>query len=173
MQMAEARAVIGDAVSAAIAESFARDLQERDDCAPSLPRFAGGEFAPGHDASRVPPVPRAQLRIDRDSSTPGVIFTWKVESGDPPYVIADVPPHWLRDVVRPGYAVIDRHMVLQVLSRDNEGRPSQVLAMVVGGHFDAAMHGWRADGAAVACDVEWADGTPAIVLPQGTRWDLG
>lgn len=161
--MAEARAVIGDAVSAAIAADFARDMRQRRGFVPRPPRFAAGEFAAGHDASRVPDVPRAQLRIDRDSENPGVIFTWKVESGDPPHVIARVPPHWLRDVVRPGYAVIAGRLVLQILARQADGRPLQILAMVAGGYYDASMHGWRAHGRAASCAVAWAaDGTPSI-----------
>jgi hypothetical protein len=163
MQMAEARAVIGDAVSAAIAADFARDRQAWGDFVLPTPAFAAGECAAGHDASRVPDVPRAQLTLDRDSDSPGGFLTWKVESGDPPYVFAQVPPHWLRDVVRPGYAVIDGHLVLQILERDSGGRPSQILTMVFDGGFDSSMHGWRAQGLALTRTVAWsADGTPSV-----------
>jgi hypothetical protein len=92
-----------------------------------------------------------------------VIFTWKVESGDPPHVFAQVPPHWLRDVVRPGYAVIDGRPVLQILARMPAGRPAQILTVVVGGYYDSQIHGWRAHGRALACNVAWAsDGSPRV-----------
>lgn len=72
-------------------------------------------------------------------------------------------PHWLRDTVRPGYAVIDGHLVLQILGRDSEGRPSEILTMVFGGRFDSSMHGWRAQGPATSRTVAWAaEGTSNV-----------
>lgn len=163
MQMAEARAVIGDAASAYIAAAFALDREQSGSFVLPPPEFAAGEFAPGHDASRVPDVPRAQLNLDRDCDSPGGFLTWKVESGAPPYVFAQVPPHWLRDVVRPGYAVIDGHLVLQILDRDSDGRPSAILTMVFDGTYDSSTHGWRAYGLATTRTVAWAaDGTPSV-----------
>lgn len=163
MTMAEARAAIGDAVSAAIAAEFTRDQQQWVGELPPPPAIVDGSCAAGHDASKVPAVPPAQLTVDHDSPSPGAVFTWKAESGAPPHVWAQVPPHWLRDVVRPGYAVIDRHLVLQILARQADGRPSQILAMVVGGYFDSSIHGWRAHGHAMPCAVAWApDGTPSV-----------
>jgi len=170
MKMAEARAAIGDAVSAAITASFRRDLQESLDVghAPGRPSVMCGDYAPGHDASRVPPVPRAMLRIDHGATRPDVTFTWKTESGDPPWLLIDVPPRWLRDVVWPGYAVLDGHPVLAILGRDADGRPSQVAAVFVTGHFDASMHGWRAFGHAGLCTVAWSsDGAPALSAGSG------
>ena len=162
MTMAEARAAIGDAVSAAIAAEFARDQQQWLGDVPPPPAIAAGRSAAGHDASRVPAVPRAMLTVDHNSPSPGAVFTWKAESGGPPQVWAQMCPHWLRDVVRPGYAVIGGRLVLQVLARQADGRPSQVLAMAVGGYFDSSTHGWRAHGRAMTCAVAWApDGTPS------------
>jgi hypothetical protein len=139
MRMAEARAAIGDAVSAAIVADFEVDMTQRSGYVPGPPTLIAGECVTGHDASRVPDVPRAQLSVDRDSGDPGVIFTWKVESGDPPHVFAQVPPHWLRDVVRPGYAVIDGRPVLQILTRMLDGRPTRILSVAVGGYYDSSM----------------------------------
>jgi hypothetical protein len=165
MRMDEARALIGATISAAIVRDFMREHREhqRVGDVPCPPTMRMGEHAAGHDASRVPAVPLTQLRIDRDSADPGVVFTWKVESGQPPYAMVRVPPHWLRDVVRPGYAVIDAHPVLQILAYDRQGRPAQILTVVVGGGYDPHNHGWRAHGAAVRRGVTWAaDGHPHI-----------
>jgi hypothetical protein len=164
MTMPEARVVIGDAVSAAIAEEFTRDQEQWLGELPPPPVFVDGPHAAGHDPARVPAVPRAELTVDHNSASPGAVFTWKAESGAPPHVFAQVPPHWVRDVVRPGYAVIGGQLVLQILDRHADGRPSQILAMVAGGYFDSSMHGWRAHGRAVPCAVTWApDGAPVVV----------
>jgi hypothetical protein len=90
MRMAEARDAIGDAVSAEIVKEFTRELEQWLGIGhvPGPPALVAGDFLAGHDASRVPAVPRARLSVDRDSSSPGVMFTWKVESGDPPDVFA-------------------------------------------------------------------------------------
>lgn len=126
--------------------------------------FGIGPNAAGHDASRAPVVPEPLLRIDYDSEDPGVIFTWKSEFGHPPYVILHVPPGWRRDIVHPGWAVLGRHPVLRIDERDTEGRPVRVLAVMVTGHYDGGMHGWRATGFAVPRGVEWEpDGTARIV----------
>jgi hypothetical protein len=91
------------------------------------------------------------------------VFTWKVESGQPPCAMVRVPPHWLRDVVRSGHVVIDGHLVLQILGYDQRDRPAQILTMVVSGGYDPHNHGWRAHGAAVPRSVTWAaDGRPHV-----------
>ncbi len=163
MTMAQARAAIGAAVSAAIAEEFTRDQEQWLGDLPPAPAFVDGGDATGQDPSSVPAVPPADLTVDHNSTSPGAVFTWKAESGAPPHVFAQVPPHWLRDVVRPGYAVIGGHLVLQILTRHADGRPSQILAMVVGGYFDSSMHGWRAHSRTMPCTVTWApDGTPSV-----------
>jgi hypothetical protein len=77
MKMAEARAAIGDAISTAIKASFERDLQRFRETGytPRRPAAMHGGYAPGHDAARVPHVPRTELRINRDAGRPSVIFT--------------------------------------------------------------------------------------------------
>jgi hypothetical protein len=58
MKMTEARAAIGDAVSAAITDEFTRDQQQwLGDVPPPLAMVAG-RHAAGHDASKVPAAPR-------------------------------------------------------------------------------------------------------------------
>ncbi len=110
------------------------------------------------------PLPAVQVRIDRDSSAPGVVFTWKVESGEAPYIILRVPPNWLRDVVRPGHVVLDGQPVMEVLDRDPDGRPARVLAVAIGGGYDSSLHGWRAHGAASLVTATWdPGGQPHIV----------
>ena len=75
MTMAEARAAIGDAVSAAIAEEFTRDQQQWLGDVPPPPTIVDGSCAAGHDASKVPAVPRAQLAVDHNSPSPGAVST--------------------------------------------------------------------------------------------------
>ena len=164
MRMDEARTAIATTVAAAITDVFTRAHQAQPvGYTLRAPAVRVGTHAAGHDASAVPEVPPAQVRIDRDSDSPGVVFTWKVESGEPPYLILRVPPHWLRDVVRPGHAVLDGHPVLAILDRDSAGRPLQVLAVAVGGSYDTVMHGWRAHGAALPRTVTWdADGSARL-----------
>src|SRR5947209_6424863 len=102
MRMDEARTAIATTVAAAITRAFTlAHSTQPGGYVPPAPAVRVGNHAPGHDASRVPPVPAVQVRIDRDSSAPGVVFTWKVESGEAPCIILRVPPNWLRDVVRP------------------------------------------------------------------------
>jgi hypothetical protein len=166
--MDEARSLISTAISTAITRTFQRDHAQFEelDYVPGPPAQRVGDDAAGHDASRVPPVPATMLRICRDSEDPDVAFTWKVESGQPPYAIIHVAPSWLREVARPGYAVLDGYPVLQILRRDQEGRPTLVLAMAVGGSYDAAIHGWRAHGLPVQKTVAWTtDGTPQLTIP--------
>lgn len=163
MRMDEARAAIASTVAAAITDAFTRAHDPHSGYRLPQPSVRVGTHAPGHDATTVPPVPPVQLRLDHDSTSPGVAFTWKVESGEPPYLILRVPPHWLRDVVRPGHVVLDGHPVLAILDRDGAGRPAQVLAVAVGGGYDTMMHGWRAHGTALPRAVTWdPDGTARL-----------
>jgi hypothetical protein len=164
MRMEQARTAIAAAITQAVTRAFRASHQAyQGRYTPVGPALRTGSHAAGHDAAQVPPVPPAQLRIDRDSASPGVVFTWKVESGQPPHAILRVAPQWLREVVRPGHAVLDGHPVLQVLDRQADGLPTEVLAVAVAGHFDSAIHGWRAHGAAVAKQVSWQpDGTARV-----------
>jgi hypothetical protein len=156
VRMADARAAIEQSITEAIGRALRRQHDARPGRhVPRAPTVRIGDYSPGHDASQVPPVPTARLQLHRDRDTPTVIFTWKVESGEPPHPILVVPRRWLHEVVRPGHAVLDGHPILQVLNRDTAGRPVRVLAAVFGGYFDTAMHGWRAHGTAVLRTVTW------------------
>lgn len=76
--------------------------------------------------------------------------------------ILHVAPRWLQDVARPGYAVVDGYPVVQILDWDAQGRPIEILALVVSGTFDTVNHGWRAWGDAQPLDVTWEAGTPKV-----------
>ena len=167
VRMSEARAAIERCITQSIGEAFGRDHASRSGrFVFPAPRVCMGSWAPGHDAGRVPVVPAARLQLRRDSDSPGVVFTWKVESGELPYPILLVPRRWLAEVVRPGHAVLDGHPVLQVLDRDPDRRPARVLVAVFGGYYDSAMHGWRAHGAARARAVVWAGDGSACLAPD-------
>lgn len=162
--------MISEAVTSAVTANFeyAEGRYRDTGFVPGPPAFGLGPVRAGHGASRAPAVPEPLLDIDYDSATPGVIFTWKAEYDDPPYVILRVPPHWRRDVVNCGWVVLDGYPVLQVTGHDSDGRPSEVLAVAVTGHYDASMHGWRADGIAVTRDVAWASDGTCRLINQGT-----
>lgn len=164
MRMDEARAAIATAVAESITHAFTQaHAAQPAGYTPPAPAVRVGTYAPGHDATRVPPVPPARLRLDRDSTVPGVTFTWKVESGEAPYLILRLPPHWMRDVVWPGHAVLDGHPVLAILARHPDNRPAQVLAVTIDGKYDASIHGWRASGTAHHRTVTWEpDGAPRL-----------
>lgn len=170
MGMPEARAAIGGAVASAIAAGFEYEVRQGRDTGyvPGPPAFGLGPDPAGHDASRAPEVPEPLLDIRYDHAEPGVIFTWKAEYGEPPYVILLVPPHWRRDVVNKGWAVLGGYPVLEVTEHDDEGLPARVLVVVTIANYDGRMHGWRASGFAVARSVEWTpDGTARIVRASG------
>lgn len=62
------------------------------------------------------------------------------------------------------------HPVLEILGRDDEGRPVRVLVVLIMGNYDGRMHGWRAAGFAVTRSVEWdPDGTSRMSGPAATR----
>ena len=54
MKVAEARAAIGDAVSASITDEFTRDQQQWLGDEPPPPAMVAGRYAAGHDAYKVP-----------------------------------------------------------------------------------------------------------------------
>jgi hypothetical protein len=100
VRMSEARAAIERCITVSIEDAFGRDHASRTGCRVfPTPAMCFGSYAPGHDAGRVPPVPTARLHLRRDSDSPGVVFTWKVESGEPPYPILVVPRRWLTRII--------------------------------------------------------------------------
>jgi hypothetical protein len=172
MRIPEARAVIRDAVTARIVAGFEYDLRDRQGQYPSGELGSAASRNPGHDATRVPPVQAARLKIDYDSDRPDVIFTWKAEAGGAPDVRLRVPTGWQRDVAYRGHAVLGGYPVLQVLERDADGQPSEISVAVIIAHFDPRMHGWRAWGQAGTRDVTWAaDGTHRVMVSEtSTVW---
>jgi hypothetical protein len=172
MRIPEARAAISDAVTARIVAGFEHDLRQRQGRNPSRELDSAADRNPGHDATRVPPVPAARLTIDYDSDRPEVLFTWKAEAGGAPDVLLRVPTGWQRDVAHRGHAVLGGYPVLQVLERDADGRPSEISVAVIIAHFDPRLHGWRAWGQAGTRDVTWAaDGTPRVIVSErSTVW---
>ena len=78
MQIPEARAAIKDAVTAGIVAGFEYDLRRRQGHPPLRAPDPLPDGNPGHDPTRVPPVPAAvRLAIDYDSDQPDVLFTWR------------------------------------------------------------------------------------------------
>lgn len=172
MRIPEARAAIRDAVTARIVAGFQYDLRKRQEQYPPGDLGSAVDRNPGHDATRVPPVPAARLKIGYDSDCPDVLFTWKAEDGGAPDVLLRVPTGWQRDVARRGHAVLGGYPVLQVLERDADGQPSEISVAVIIAHFDSRMHGWRAWGQAGTRDVTWAaDGTHRVTVSErSTVW---
>jgi hypothetical protein len=124
----------------AIARAFALDHDELDGY-PDPPGMRLCEHATAYDPTRIPDVPPAEIRVDRDSPHPGSILGWKVEYNEPRCLILGEPTRWLRDVVRPGYAVLDERPVIQILERDDTGSPTRILTTAVSGLYDTLLHG--------------------------------
>ncbi|MFF2147779.1 hypothetical protein [Kitasatospora sp. NPDC058190] len=88
---------------------------------------------------------------------PGVTFSWKSESNDPPYVQMDTPTGWMTQVVHAGHAVIDGLPGTVVLDWDDRHRPEEGLTVELTGYFDVSIHGWRAWSRDVVRAVDWSD----------------
>lgn len=162
MRIAEARAVLGTAFTSQIEEVFARaaarpgtDRVAAVMARRGLPRFRAGDHPAGHDASRVPEVPTAEVEIRRGAEHARILFSYKVEYGYPPDVVLHVRRDWLSAVARPGHVLLDGQVVLDVCDRDLAGRPATIRTAVVGGFFDSSMHGWRADAHTYYAHVHW------------------
>jgi len=165
--MAQARELLGQRISATLQECFARDLAFWAED-PTVRRGPGWRAAaavdadgvrnPGHDPSRAPVVPPAEVVIRRDADDGARIeFTYKVEAGYPPFVSLRVPRNWLSTVAAPEWVVLGGLPILEIVERDPAGRPSAVRVAVIGGHFDPAMHGWRGHGHTHLATVIWSD----------------
>lgn len=121
-----------------------------------LPRFRAGHDRAGHDPNRVPEVPAAQVEIARRAEDdPRILFTYKVEYGDPPNPVLHVRRNYLAAIAHPGHVLLDGWVVLDVADRDRAGRPVAIRVAVVGGSFDGSMHGWRADAHTYHACVHW------------------
>lgn len=165
VKVADARREIGEHVSALIVNAFTRQVERERKRNRSLARIQPFTANPGHDPSRVPPVPMTVI-ANRESFTgeASSIFTWKAETGETPYLIYLVTRRWLTHVVRPGYAVLGAYPVLDILETADDGLPSLIKAVELSGYFDSGMHGWRAWGTDITCAVAW-DGDDPIVEP--------
>lgn len=119
------------------------------------PRFRAGDDPAGHDPTRVPEVPAAEVEIRRDAEHARILFTYKVEYGYPPDVVLHVRHNWLSAVAGPGHVLLDGQAVLDVCDHDPAGRPATIRTAVVGGFFDSTMHGWRADAHTYYAHVHW------------------
>ncbi|MFE3504609.1 hypothetical protein ACFXPX_32755 [Kitasatospora sp. NPDC059146] len=159
MTAGQARQAIGEAVTARITRLFEACLagMREDGLVEVYAKSWRRSALPGHDPSAVPPVPTALVVTGKAWSEPGVIFTWKSESGDPPYFQMDTPAGWMTQVVHAGHAVIDGLPVTAVLERDDQRRPSKVLTVALTGYFDVSIHGWRAWARDSVREVDWAD----------------
>jgi hypothetical protein len=170
MRMDEARAALSEAFTTQILQAFETSRRRGSAATYSrLRRFSQPGLHVGHNADLVPEVPAAVVHIRRDAEEPGVTFTWKVETGQAPHPMLRVTRGWLREVVRPGHVVLDGFPVLDVIERDDGGRPVVVTVAAVAGYFDSAMHGWRSHAEALQADVDWTDeATPAVILARAT-----
>lgn len=161
VRVADARRQIGEHVSAVIVNAFTRQVEREQNRA----RHRGQPIPtnPGHDPSRVPPVPVTVVaNRPSHSGEASSIFTWKAEFGEAPYLIYQVPPRWLTHVVRPGFALLGGYPVLDILETTQDGVPSLVKAVELSGYFDYGMHGWRAWGTDIECAVSWESGDPVV-----------
>jgi hypothetical protein len=117
VKVGEAREWIGEAVVGAVRAGFAREyeaMRYAEHPAPE-PAFKAGRDRAGHDSSRVPQVPKAEVESTITDGTPGMSFTHEVEYGHPPIIQLPVRRTWAGQVAAPGWAVVDGRAVLDVL----------------------------------------------------------
>lgn len=130
-----------------------------------LPRFRAGADPAGHDPTRVPDVPTAEVEIARRADGDARIrFTYKVEAGYPPNPVLHVRRNWLSAVAAPGYLLLAGQAVLDVCDRDPGGRPETIRTAVVDGFFDPSQHGWRAQAHTYDAHVHWHHDHPTVEL---------
>lgn len=138
-----------------VAAAFARS---------GLPRFRAGDDPAGHDPTRVPRVPPAEVEIQRraDDGDARIWFSYKVEYGYPPNPVLHVRRNYLAAIAQPGHVLLDGWVVLDVVDRDPGGRPATIRTAVVGGFYDPSMHGWRAHAETYDAHVYWDPDHPDI-----------
>ncbi|QFQ96061.1 hypothetical protein F9278_07515 [Streptomyces phaeolivaceus] len=168
MQVKEARELIGQVVTARIECGFARLHQEHEFARHPrpVPAFRPGDHAPGHDSSRVPAVPLAEVATTVTDDQPKVFLSFRMEYGGRPYRDMCVRRSWLHQVVRPGWAVMDDRVVVDVLewaTGPTGRRPSKVASCWIWTDFDEGPHGWRAWGDMREYDVDWRAQAPVLV----------
>ncbi|MFG2489080.1 hypothetical protein ACGFSI_40855 [Streptomyces virginiae] len=173
MRVGQARELIGQVVTDAVRSGFEAWFDDMDYAthpAPT-PAFRAGRESAGHDASRVPEVPRARVESEVTDDEPKVFFTFKVEYGSEPIIQLSVPRTWARQVAGAGWAVVDGRPVVDVLEWDDSvtpARPTRVRTALISADYDASMHGWRAHADNRTCLVAWtSEGTASLVMP----WD--
>lgn len=170
VRIAEARTVLSTAFTTQIQQVFTRAhaSDTADGVAAALarsglPRFRAGDDPAGHDPTRVPRVPAAEVEIQRRADDDARIwFSYKVEYGWPPNPVLHVRRNWLSVVARPGHVLLDGWVVLDVVERDPGGRPATIRTAVVGGFYDGSMHGWRAHAETYDARVHWHHDHPDI-----------
>ena len=168
VRIADARAHIGSCVSAIIEAAFQRQAADARRGKYTYIPWPGSDN-PGHDPLHAPPVPPTV--VDTGPSFTGdsaSIFTWKVETGEPPYMSLLVGPTWRSRVARPGFAVLGGFPVLEILATSPEvgGRPIRVKAVSLYAYFDPHIHGWRAWSRDVTCAVDWSGAEPVLTVQQ-------
>ncbi|MEV4560019.1 hypothetical protein AB0K51_23930 [Kitasatospora sp. NPDC049285] len=171
MTVSQARAAIGEAVSARIVELFEADVarMRRSGIETVYARLWRGSDLPGHNPSAVPPVPTALVTTDPAPTTPGVIFTWKSEHQDPPYFRINTPRGWTTRIAHRGHAVVAGSPVTAVLEWDTDQRPVLVQTVELDGHFDSSIHGWRAWSYDVVRGIDWSEpDRPRLFQPEET-----
>ena len=171
VKVGEARKLIGETVVNAVRAGFTREHEQMgyaERPAPS-PAFRAGKAKAGHDSSRVPDVPDADVESSPTDGTPGMWFSYKREYGHPPHIQLNVRPTWARQVAGAGWAVLDGRAVLDILEWDEAAtprRPARVRVALISADYDAGMHGWRAHADSRDLRVAWTPrGEPRLVLP--------
>lgn len=165
MLIGQAREQLSETFTAEIRRAFIRSLEHHSHLRALYTRRPT-PVNPAHNPLAVPAVPAAVIDIRRHPSCVDatIVFTYKVEYGHPPYPILDVRPDWLSRVVRRDHVVLGGYPILDVLDRDNAGRPTAVRAARVSGVFDTTLHGWRASGYTHEAVVDWDGGGPTVTL---------
>ncbi|MFF5019545.1 hypothetical protein [Streptomyces sp. NPDC001165] len=158
MRTAEARSSIATWVTKEVNNGFHRAVEESATSRAARRRSREG-LHPAHDAARAPEVPPTLVRMRQvpTGERTGVIFTWKVESNDPPCFIIDVPTYWPRRIAAPGWALVADRPVIDVLAWDAQRRPTAIKSVSLYSFFDSSIHGWRSWADNVEYDVDWSD----------------
>ncbi len=158
MKTTEARDLIAEWLTARISEGFEHWVNESPTARAARRYQRPAQCHPAHDPTKAPRVPKAL--VDTRQVPPGnrtsVIFTWKVETDEPPYFIADVPTYWPRRIVAPGWAMVAGRPVIDVLEWDELRRPLRIKTVKLWSHFDPTIHGWRSWADNVEADVDWS-----------------